>query len=170
MNRIPSPTHPRPRLQPAWPLPPYRYIPGVLPHPFRDPDGHDHLASVPLPSVAWTPGQAWSTNVHHRYALDLFDHRFYWESHEVWEAVWLALPKPSPERQTIQALIQVAAGTLKQHMGNPRATRRLLGRARERLEGARGHGPVVCGVDIDGLLLQLDADTQWPTIPHVGLR
>ena len=166
--RIPSPDAPRPRLEPTLALPRYRYVPGVLPHPFRDPDGHDHLNRVPLPEPAWTAGRPWRTNRHHRYALDLFENRFYWESHEVWEAVWLLLPRPSPERELIQALIQVAAATLKRHMGSVRAPGTLTARARTRLQRARAAGPVVCGVQIDRMLAQLDGPARWPTIDVNG--
>jgi hypothetical protein len=161
---IPAPEHPRPRLAPHLPLPPYRYVPGLLPHPFRDADGHDHLARIDLPEVAWDETSTWVTNLHHRYALDLFENRFYWESHEVWEAVWLRLPRPSPERELIQALIQVAAATLKRHMGSTRAPHTLRDRARTRLERARQGGTVVCGIDVNALLDELDRAPLWPRL------
>lgn len=170
MSRIPPPASTPPRLAPELPLPAYRYVPGVLPHPFRDTDGHDHLARLPLPEPAWVTGTDWSDNLHHRYALDLFHHRFYWESHEVWEAVWLLLPRPSAEREVVQALIQIAAATLKRHMGSERAPRHLTERARMRLGRARSAGTVVCGVDIDALLVVLENENAWPTLPLVGLE
>ena len=106
----------------------------------------------------------WGENRHHRYALDLFENRFYWESHEVWEAVWLLLPRASPERETIQALIQIAAATLKRHMGSVRAPNTLTTRAAERLQRAQRAGPVVCGVRITALLDRLEQRPQWPRI------
>jgi hypothetical protein len=162
--RIPAPGAPGPRLEPGLALPRYRYVPGVLPHPFRDPYGHDHLATLDLPDPAWTPTRAWSANVHHRYALDLFENRFYWESHEVWEDVWLLLPRPSVERALLQALIQVAAATLKRHMGSVRAPVTLTRRARARLEQAQAAGDVVCGVDIVALVAALEAHDPWPRL------
>ena len=163
-DRIPAPELPGPRLEPGLALPRYRYVPGVLPHPFRDPNGHDHLATLDLPDPAWTTDQGWAANVHHRYALDLFENRFYWESHEVWEDVWLLLPRPSAERELLQALIQVAAATLKRHMGSVRAPVTLTDRARARLAQARSAGEVVCGVDIGALEARLDTGDPWPRL------
>ena len=67
-----------------------------------------------------------------RYAADLFDHRYLWEAHEVWEAVWKDTPK-GPEREHLQGLIQAAAYLLKRHMGH--SAPRLLGASRRRLQG-----------------------------------
>lgn len=165
--RLPPPLHPPDRLEPRLPLPAYRYVPGLLPHPFRDPAGHDYLAQVALPAPAWTADVGWRDCVHHRLALDLFAHRFYWESHEVWEAVWLLLPRPSPERELVQALIQLAAATLKRHMGSPRAPATLRARARVRLGRATAAGPIVCGVDVPALQAHLDTEPLWPQLPVV---
>ena len=60
-----------------------------------------------------------------RYGVDLFNHGFFWEAHEVWEAVWLAAPPNSGRRQGVRALIQMANALLKRHMQKPRACRRL---------------------------------------------
>ena len=56
---------------------------------------------------------------------------FYWEAHEVFEPVWIALPNPSRERQFVQGLIQIANGFLKVKMERPKAAARLEGIARQ---------------------------------------
>ncbi len=50
--------------------------------------------------------------------VDLFNLRFYWESHEAWEEVWNAVGHRSLSGRMIQGMIQVAASLLKQHMGS----------------------------------------------------
>lgn len=54
-----------------------------------------------------------------------YDAGFYWEAHEVWEPVWLALPEGTDERVLVQAMIQLANGWLKLRMNRPKAAARL---------------------------------------------
>ena len=60
-----------------------------------------------------------------RAGLAYFEAGYFWECHEVLEAVWMAAPNPSPERAFVQAIIQLANARLKLAMGQPNATRRL---------------------------------------------
>lgn len=50
---------------------------------------------------------------------------YYWECHEVLEAVWMRTNDPSAQRDVVQALIQLANARLKLLMDRPRAARRL---------------------------------------------
>lgn len=50
---------------------------------------------------------------------------YFWECHEVLEAVWMRTEDPSAERDLVQGLIQLANARLKVLMGRPRAARRL---------------------------------------------
>ncbi|MDW4497279.1 DUF309 domain-containing protein [Sulfitobacter sp. D35] len=108
-------------------LPPHAHVPGVN---TRHPDDRfDALKAsvqgVPLEELhvtaAFEAGLAW------------LDAGYYWESHEVLEAVWLRTPDPSPEREMVQALIQLANARLKQRMGRPNAVRRLCGMVADHL-------------------------------------
>lgn len=63
---------------------------------------------------------------------------YHWEAHEVWEAVWLALPDGTADRRFVQAAIQTANAALKLRMSRPKATLRLCGIARALLEGSSG--------------------------------
>ncbi|MWD26850.1 DUF309 domain-containing protein [Aquicoccus sp. SCR17] len=56
---------------------------------------------------------------------------FYWECHEVLEAVWMALPEGDSDRGAVQGLIQLANARLKLRMDKPRAARRLCALAEE---------------------------------------
>lgn len=155
------------RLCPERPLPAYRYVPGRHPHPNKHAGGHNFLAAVDWGQSAWEPHRPWPANRRYLYAHDLFAHRFLWESHEVWEELWHAIPVERPERRLIQGLIQTAATTLKHHMGHDKARGRLAERAVVHLKAAAVLGEVVWGVDIPALVAQLDARVACPV---VGLR
>lgn len=68
-----------------------------------------------------------------RYALALNDAGFFWEAHEVLEAVWKAAPKGGRDRILLRACIQIANARLKQRLDRPRAVARLLDDARAEL-------------------------------------
>ena len=101
------------------PFPSHAYVPGQTPrHPddWFDPLKSDvGLHEDVTCSTAWRAGQVY------------LEHGYFWECHEVLEAVWLHLPNPSPERDMTQAIIQLANARLKTRMGKPRATKRLAG-------------------------------------------
>ena len=67
----------------------------------------------------------WKTNVAYLYGHDLMHSGYYWEAHEVWEAVWQTARGNSLERLLLQALIQAANAQLKRKMGRPAAAGRL---------------------------------------------
>lgn len=150
MEEIPPPPNLPPRRAPELPMPAYRYIPGLQPHPYRGDGGHRHLDGMhPGGDLCW------------RHGLDLFDHRFYWESHEVWEPLWLSLPAGSAEKELVQAMIQWAASLLKWHMGAPEAAARLRSRAMLRVETAQQAGPLCQGLDLDALRVAMQSPN-WP--------
>jgi hypothetical protein len=60
-----------------------------------------------------------------RYGLILHDSGFFWEAHEVWEAVWMAAPLNGRDRLALRALIQIANAALKRCLGQPNACDRL---------------------------------------------
>ena len=64
------------------------------------------------------------------YGLALNDAGFFWESHEVLEAVWKAAPMGGRDRILLRACIQIANAGLKQRLGRAHAVERLLGEAR----------------------------------------
>ncbi len=74
---------------------------------------------------AVTRAAEWSENVPYLYGHDLLRAGYYWEAHEVWEAVWLATPANGPERLLLQALIQNANARLKSAMQRENAAARL---------------------------------------------
>jgi uncharacterized protein len=139
------------RYAPALALPPYSYVPGHdLPHPVTDPRGHLHDSKQQSHEPLFTAGflehlppepttrhealaALLAANPTWLYALDLFNHGFYWESHEAWEAFWHALGRNSPEARFIQGLIHLAAAAVKVREGKPTGVSRHTQRARQLL-------------------------------------
>jgi hypothetical protein len=106
-------------------LPAYRYRPGVSPHPTRSPEGHSYQR--PEVSELLDPEQ-WSACRTYLRAIDLFNHRFYWEAHEELEPLWQQMGSRSPTGTFLQGLIQLAAALLKRDMGEPAPAARLAAR------------------------------------------
>jgi predicted metal-dependent hydrolase len=117
----------------------------------------------------------WAQSAHHRYAIDLYHSRYYWEAHEVWEELWHELPRLSPERFTLRALIQLSASALKCSMSNQRAALTLLKNATRNLEAASSHwlvrGTPVAAIDLIALTLAIGEwesrglEGQAPSLP-----
>jgi hypothetical protein len=111
-------------------------------------------ANLPLPRWAYVPGESADAEADHdtlwhakalvpsrfrdfiparhpalRYGIALNDAGYFWESHEVLEAVWAAAPQGGRERILLRACIQIASANLKLRMQKPHAAARLLGQA-----------------------------------------
>ncbi len=61
-----------------------------------------------------------------KYALDLFNHGYYWETHGVLELIWNALKKGSEDASFIQGFIQISACLLKYREKEKRGCAMLL--------------------------------------------
>jgi hypothetical protein len=121
------------------PLPPYSYVSGFAPHPVSDARGHmhgqPHAAPPPLDPHDW---QASTT---YRYAADLFNHGFYWEAHEAWEALWHAAGRQGQVATWLKALIKLAAAGVKLREGNAAGVQRHARRAVQLLAELRKELP-----------------------------
>ncbi len=80
---------------------------------------------------------------------------YYWEAHELFEPVWMALPPNSAARAFVQGAIQVANAALKARMGRPRAVLRLCDIAQRHLDAAGVVGAGAMQADRDRLLEQI---------------
>ena len=160
---------PRERRLPSVPMPAYRYVPGLQPHPFRHEAGHGHLVGQEWPAPLWCADGGWESQGPWLHGLDLFDHRFFWESHECWEQLWLAIDRDHIDRQLVQGMIQAAAFVIKQHTGRARAAENLLARSLARLAAVRSaRGDQVAGVHLPSFMSGLVAFRQgaaWPCVP-----
>src|SRR5438105_1185218 len=105
------------RLVPEKPLPPYSFVPGRFPHPVSDMAGHsfgiEPLAPARLDLNQWTASQTYL------YGIDLFNGRYYWESHVEWESLWLVCGRSGPVADFLKGLIKLAAAGVKDLEGRP---------------------------------------------------
>lgn len=115
-------------MPPSIPLPAWAFVPGHRPHPRRDPRGHSYGAaepSVTLPLDAADPTIA--------RGRALFDAGYYWEAHEVFEAVWIAAGRTGAVAEFARAVVQLAAAGVKTRQGRRKGATRLAGAAHGRL-------------------------------------
>jgi hypothetical protein len=144
------------RLVPERPFPPYAFLPGRDPHPTRDPRGHSY-GREEAPAVYLDASQ-WRVNEDYLYGIDLYNHGYLWEAHEVWEGLWHAAKHDPPQADVLQGLIQCAAAALKIAMGQPRGLESLVELGTEKLERvARSHGPEYMGLDLVELVAAMRA-------------
>jgi hypothetical protein len=118
-----------PRYCPARLLPPYSYVTGLSPHPTSDPRGHSFGHAEP-PVQPLDPS-SWQTNANYLYAIDLFNHGFYWEAHEAWEGLWHAAGRAGPTADFLKGLIKLAAAGVKAREGRAAGVRQHAQRAAE---------------------------------------
>src|SRR5262245_48641823 len=118
-----------PRFVPDDPFPPYSYVPGRFPHPTSDPAGHS-FGAAPRHASSLDP-KHWETSRPYLYGVDLFNHGYYWEAHEVWEGLWHACGRAGLTGWFIKGLIKLAAAGVKAREGKPEGVRSHAHRAEE---------------------------------------
>jgi len=110
-----------PRLAPEQAFPAYSYVPGLFPHPVSDPRGHS-FGVKPHRLGPLHPDQ-WHSFGPYLYGIDLFNHGYYWEAHEVWEGLWHACGRSGPIGRFLKGLIKLAAAGVKVRQGIPRGVK-----------------------------------------------
>ncbi len=122
---------------PAWPrwtrrpFPPYRFVPGLNPHPRRDPKGWAY-GRPEVPPPRFEPGR-WRDNETYLQGVDLYNFAYWWECHELLEGLWHLTGHEGVEAAFLQGVIQTAAANLQRHRGLRDGARRLAGEALARL-------------------------------------
>jgi hypothetical protein len=141
-----------PRYWPAHELPPYSYVPGSgLPHPIGDERGHSfgrhEPPAIPLSEENWRRNDAWL------YAIDLFNHGYYWEAHEAWESLWHACGRSGPVADLLKGLIKLAAAGVKSREGRPAGVKQHATRAVELLTAGKSVlGQAPFGLDLQSVV------------------
>ncbi len=86
-------------------FPSYTYVPGQVPHPISDSQGHMFNQDSRLRMLSESEAL--------QYGKHLFNHGFYWEAHEVWEQVWHMRGRNGPAADFVKGLIKLAAAGVK---------------------------------------------------------
>jgi len=151
---IPGPTHHKlPWYGRKRSLPAYRFVPGLYPHPTRDPSGHSYQITSIKEDPLWVPDQ-WKTLEGYLHGVDLFNRFYFWEAHESWKTLWTTQPHDSEASRFIQGLISVTASFLKLHMTEASSAWRLW------LAASNHLGPFIgkhwMGIDVETLLKDVD--------------
>jgi hypothetical protein len=120
------------RLLPNRQFPPYSYVSGKFPHPNRDPSGHSYGEAPP--NVFAVSADNWRQCETYVWGIDLFNHGYYWEAHEAWEAVWHAAGRRGTVADFCKALIKFAAAGVKAREGRPEGVKRHALRATQLIE------------------------------------
>lgn len=146
-----------PRYAPMWRVfPAYRFVPGITPHPRRDPKGHAFGKPEEKPSYI-VPGR-WRENDFYLHGIDLYHQGYLWESHEAWETLWHLTGKEDVEGQFLQGLIQNSAALLKIHQGLWDGARHLSREAHRRLTFVtEAGGTRFMGIDVRTLVQALES-------------
>lgn len=140
---------------PDW-RPPHAFQPGRTPEHAGPEMAAIRATAVTVPADRLTTTAAWT------FGLDFLRDGYFWEAHEVLEAVWLALPPNAAERVLCQGLIQLANAGLKQVMQRDTAAARLRQIARDRIaEGVARGGLQGLGLD------PLDIKVFWRVVEQV---
>jgi predicted metal-dependent hydrolase len=143
------------RYAESFPLPPYRHVPGRTRHPVSDPGGHAFVGvSFTEPPIDL---DRWADSAAYCYAIDLFNHGFYWEAHEVWEGLWRDLGRVGLGADFLKGLIKLAAALVKAREGRREGVRRHARRAGQLFAAVRAdrraaaHGDRIGGLAFDDL-------------------
>lgn len=147
------------------PFPAYRFIPGRNPHPRRDPRGHSFGRPEPAPAAVTV--ENWEGSAWYRYGVDLFNHGFWWEAHEVFEALWHAGGHETEEGQFFQALVHLAGANLKLEVGNAPSAVTLANNGLRRLARLPHH---YMGLDLRELSESLRNVVTDATAPRPEMR
>jgi hypothetical protein len=139
-----------PRYCATRPLPPYSYVSGLSLHPTSDPRGHSfgHVEPTAQPLDPFS----WQSNANYLYAIDLFNHGYYWEAHEAWESLWHAAGRTGPTANFLKGLIKLAAAGVKAREGRAAGVRTHAQRAAE-LFGGVAASPLAGDGNVYGLAL-----------------
>ncbi len=129
-------------------FPDYAYLPGQMP---KD----EKRSDIPQFRLQKLSSQNWQTNEAYLYGIDLFNHAFYYEAHEVWEELWHVTGHKTQEGIFLKALIQIAAVRLKISLQEEKPAQRSLLSAQKYLEEIHSLHSYFAGLDLTSFIKQL---------------
>jgi hypothetical protein len=161
------------RYAPHRAFPPYRFVPGVNPHPTGDPLGHSYRGGAPEPAPPAPDPDRWRQCDEYLFGCDLYNFAFWWEAHEAWEGLWHRVDKSGTTGLFLQGLIQISASHLKRQMQEPTGCLKLaqLGIEKLRRVAASAPGGSCMGIDlgefiraVETYLIRAEPDAPFPLI------
>lgn len=137
------------RYLPAWPLPTYIFVPGENPHPKKVGGHMEGLKDPDAPVIDVVHPEK---NEHLRYALDLYNHGYFWESHVYFEALWNAHKRQGSVADFLKALIKLGAAGVKISIEQKEAAKGHYERALELINEVQSvEGDTFLGFELDQL-------------------
>ncbi|HXH75659.1 MAG TPA: DUF309 domain-containing protein [Bacteriovoracaceae bacterium] len=143
------------RYIPSWPFPPYIFVPGVNPHPKKE---GGHMEGEGDPVAPPVDPQRPQENRFLRYALDLYNHGYFWESHVYFEALWNAHKREGSIADLFKGMIKLGAGGVKLSIDQKAAAVGHFERGRELFESVKtAEGKKFLGFDLENLISEIDS-------------
>ncbi len=125
------------------PLPPYQFIPGQTKHPYKEGGylfGQQEPVSIELSDSNFHEHQDYL------YAIDLYNHKFFWLSHVYLEAIWNANDRSGEHSILLKAIIQLCASNIKSIQENQDACKKHEKRALELLSSLKSE--LIAGIEV----------------------
>lgn len=143
------------RLLPSRAFPPYVFVPGVNPHPKKD-GGYREGVPEPVSKLVdpLNPGE----NEDLLYALDLFNHGYFWESHVYFEALWNAHGRVGSVADFFKGMIKLGAAGVKASLDQAALAEDHLLRANELFTGVlEQEGSHFLGFNLEQIIQDITA-------------
>jgi len=99
-------------------FPPYHFIPGLAQHPEKE---GGYLRGKTIDAFGFDETN-YMSNETYLYAIDLFNHEYYWEAHVYWEVLWNHVGRKTSHGYFLQALIKLAAAGVKYKLNQSEAS------------------------------------------------
>jgi len=135
------------RYAPHYDLPEKRFLPGQGPGKSRKSFHGWKFPECP----AFLPITSWEENAFYLYGIDLFNHGYFWEAHEVWgESFRAARGLDKTQMLYFQSLVQIAAAFLHLLGKNRKAAQATSQKAVNKLQKIIAcQGNILMGNDLD---------------------
>ncbi len=131
----------------GFPMPAYAFLPGINQHPNKN-SLQRHIPELPDKGKLINAGN-WQNSPAYLYAIDVFNHEYYWEVHEILEHLWIKNGKNSEAAIFLKGIIQLSVALLKVKLGNKYGAKRLLNKAVMHLQRQE---KIYLGIDVKKLI------------------
>lgn len=139
---------------PDWPLPAYIFVPGSNPHPKKE---GGHMEALPEPVATPVERLKPQENEFLRFAVDLYNHHYFWESHVYFEALWNAHNRSGSEAEMFKGFIKLGAAGVKLTIDQDISARGHFERAKELfLEVQEKEGDSFLGFNIKEIIQRIE--------------